>query len=250
MNPVYGTILARPDAVNIAHVVERCRVLGPGERFVIWVQGCPLRCPGCHNPQFLAFRDATWVDVGDLAGRVKTLQGIEGVTFVGGEPFAQARALAALAARLRDSGLSVMAYSGFTLDQLLAAVVPDAVALLDTADLLMDGPYLRGRATHKPWRGSDNQQLIALSDRYGAEVRGWNQPTGQSFEMRVAPDGTLEVLGIPPLDLVASLPTRVSAATETRPLVSQMSDTFPGKIAGRTDGEETENNLFKEGTIP
>jgi len=250
MNPVHGKILARPDAVNIAHVVERCRVLGPGERFVIWVQGCPLRCPGCHNPQFLAFRDAAWVDVGDLADHVKIIHGIEGVTFVGGEPFAQARALASLAARLRDTGLSVMAYSGFTLDQLLAGVTPDALALLNACDLLMDGPYLRGSATQKPWRGSDNQQLIALSNRYGAEVRGWNQPTGQSFEMRVAPDGTLEVLGIPPLDLVASSPTRVSAATRTRPPASQVSDASPGKIARRTDGEETEDNLFKKGMIP
>jgi anaerobic ribonucleoside-triphosphate reductase activating protein len=188
--------------------------------------------------------------VGDLADCVKTIQGIEGVTFVGGEPFAQARALASLASRLSDSGLSVMAYSGFTLDQLLDGVVPDALALLNASDLLMDGPYVQNLTTQKPWRGSDNQQLIALSERYGAEVRGWNQPTGQSFEMCVAPDGTLEVLGIPPLDLVASLPTHVSAATETRPLASQVSDTSPGKIARRTDGEETEDNLFKKGAIP
>jgi len=251
MNPVHGKFLARPGAVNVAHVVERCRVLGPGERFVIWVQGCPLRCPGCHNPQFLAFRDATWVDVGNLADRVETVRGIEGVTFVGGEPFAQARALASLAARLRDTGLSVMAYSGFTLDQLLAGVAPDALALLNACDLLMDGPYLRGSATQKPWRGSDNQQLIALSDRYATEqIAAWNQPVGQSFELRVAPDGTLEVLGIPPMDLVASFPARVSAATGTRPPASHVSDTSHGKIAERTGGDATTNNLFKEGTIP
>ena len=196
-------ILARTDAVNVAHMVERCRVLGPGERFVLWVQGCPLRCPGCHNPQFLEFKHATWIGVESLADRIATVRGIEGLTVVGGEPFAQARALASLARKVRDSGLSVMAYSGFTYEELADECVPGAVSLLNASDLLMDGPYLRGRPTEKPWRGSDNQRLIALSARYGKdEVLAWNQPVGQSFELRVRGDGTVEVLGIPPADLV------------------------------------------------
>ena len=94
----------RPDAVNAAHIVRRCRVLGPGQRFVLWVQGCPLRCGGCHNPDFLAFRDATWMKVDELARLVLETGGIEGVTFVGGEPFAQAAALARLARQIRRGG--------------------------------------------------------------------------------------------------------------------------------------------------
>jgi anaerobic ribonucleoside-triphosphate reductase activating protein len=89
------------------------------------------------------------------------------------------------------------------------------MALLNASDLLMDGPYQQDLATQKPWRGSDNQQLIALSDRYGAEVRDWNQPTGQSFEMRVAPDGTLEVLGIPPASLTSTVAAAVPGDVKT-----------------------------------
>ena len=198
---------SRPDSVNVAHVVDRCRVLGPGERFVLWVQGCHKRCPGCHNPQFLEFKEAIWCGVEELVARILAVGGIEGVTFVGGEPFTQAMALSAVAMRAREAGLSVMVYSGYTIAELTSGKVPDAQLLLDAIDLLLDGPYLKDLPTQKPWRGSDNQQLIALSPRYAREVALWNQPLGQSFEMRVAADGTLEVLGIPPADLTVPLPS-------------------------------------------
>jgi anaerobic ribonucleoside-triphosphate reductase activating protein len=190
---------SRPDAVNVAHVVERCHVLGPGERFVIWVQGCPLRCPGCHNPQYLPFVDATWMMIEELEGRILATTGIEGATFAGGEPFSQARALGVLAQRVRRAGMSVMTYSGYTLEELLSGVVPDAMWLLYSADLLLDGRYRRDLPTAKPWRGSDNQRLIGLSSRYASQVEAWNQPLGQDFEIRMQADGTLEVLGIPPV---------------------------------------------------
>jgi len=195
--------LSRPDAVNVAHLVECCHVLGPGERSVIWVQGCHLRCPGCHNPQYLPFVDAAWTTIEELERRILATTGIEGVTFVGGEPFAQARALGVLAQRIRRAGLSVMVYSGYTVEQLVSGVEPDAMWLLYSTDLLMDGPYCQELPTQKRWRGSDNQRLIALSTRYANEVEVWNRPVGQDFEVRVRADGTLEVLGIPPAALSA-----------------------------------------------
>jgi anaerobic ribonucleoside-triphosphate reductase activating protein len=191
--------------VNVAHIVEWCRVLGPGDRFVLWVQGCPLRCLGCHNPQFLPFVDAMWLAIEEIERRILAVGGLEGVTFVGGEPFAQARALGVLAQRIRRTGLSVMVYSGFTHEELLSGSVPFAEALLRASDLLMDGPYRRELPTRRPWRGSDNQRLIALSSRYANEVDAWNRPVGQDFEIRVRADGTLEVLGIPPASLAAPL---------------------------------------------
>jgi len=195
--------LSRPDAVNVAHLVERCRVLGPGERSVIWAQGCPLRCPGCHNPQYLPFVDAVWTTIEELERRILATTGIEGVTFVGGEPFAQARALGVLAQRIRRAGLSVMVYSGYTVEQLVSEIEPYAMWLLYSADLLMDGPYRRELPTQRPWRGSDNQRLIALSPRYANEVEAWNRSRGQGFEVRIRADGSLEVLGVPPATLSA-----------------------------------------------
>lgn len=191
-------LLAREDALNVAHMVERCSVLGPGERFVLWVQGCPLRCPGCHNPQFQPSREAVWLTIDDLEASILSVDGIEGVTYAGGEPFAQPQALAALSRRLRSAGLSVMVYSGFTLGQLLGEAMPHARELLAQADLLLDGPYREDLPTDRPWRGSDNQQLISLTARYEDRVAGWNRPTGQQFEIYLNDDGKFEILGIPP----------------------------------------------------
>jgi len=191
-------VLARPDAVNVAYVVDRCRVLGPGERFAVWVQGCPLLCPGCHNPQFLPFQDATWRGIDELAQQIAAVKGIEGVTYVGGEPFAQAKALAALSRRVRESGLSVMAYSGFTLEQLQSSILPSTTELLGEIDLLLDGPYRAEEPTSKPWRGSANQRLVAVSPKFQDVVELWNRPTGQEFEVRFLGDGQIEFLGIPP----------------------------------------------------
>ncbi len=209
--------LSRPDAVNVAHMVERCRVLGPGERFVIWVQGCPLRCPGCHNPQFQPFADGTWMTIGELERRILAVDGIEGVTFAGGEPLAQARALGVLAQRIRRTGLSVMAYSGFMLEELLSGIVPDAMWLLYSADLLMDGPYRRELPTQRPWRGSDNQRLIALSGGYAGQVDRWNEAVGQTFEVRIGPNGMVEVLGIPPSGWGRPVEVGRSVATSREP---------------------------------
>ena len=194
---------SRADAVNVAHLVERCRAFGPGERFVLWVKGCPLQCPGCHNSGFLPSVYSEWMAIRDIKRRILATTGIEGVTFVGGEPFAQARALGVLAQRIRRAGLSIMTFSGYTVEQLVSGVEPDAMWLLYSTDLLMDGPYRQELPTQKPWRGSDNQRLIALSPRYANEVEAWNRPTGQDFEVRVRADGTLEVLGIPPAALSA-----------------------------------------------
>ncbi len=155
---------------------------------------------------------------GELADRILSTPGLEGVTFVGGEPFSQAQALAGLAWHVRRAGLGVMTYTGYTVHELLSGAVADAAWLLCSSDLLMDGRYRMDLPTQKRWRGSDNQRLIALTDRYGNLVDGWNRPTGQDFEVRVRADGTLEVLGIPPVGLV----TPSSAA---------LAATVPGAVA-------------------
>ena len=206
--------LSRPDAVNVAHMVERCRVLGPGERFIIWVQGCSLRCAGCHNPQFQPFEDRTWISTKELASMILTVKGIEGVTYVGGEPFAQAEALSKVSKQLRSTGLTVMSYTGFTLDELGSKKFPHAKALLRETDLLMDGPYRRDLTTNRPWRGSENQQLISLSDQYCEKISEWNAPIGQQFEIRLSDQGEVIILGIPPAELTGIKPTGQSITNQ------------------------------------
>src|SRR6476646_9130931 len=104
--------------VNVARTLPRSAANGPGERFVVWVQGCPRACPGCWNPDTWAFERRDLREVDDLIAEVLSTDGIEGVTFTGGEPFAQARALAEIARAVRATGLSVFVFTGYELDEL------------------------------------------------------------------------------------------------------------------------------------
>ena len=75
--------------ITAADWEERSVVNGPGERFVLWLQGCPFRCRGCFNPAFLPFAGGRRVLVAEMAERILSVPGVEGVTYSGGEPMAQ-----------------------------------------------------------------------------------------------------------------------------------------------------------------
>lgn len=179
---------ARADAVNVAEIVRRTGVEGPGERLALWVQGCPLRCAGCCNPHLLEFRDANWRAVDEVIAELVATPGIEGVTFLGGEPFSQAEALAKVARGVRAAGLSVMIFSGFTIEALRGKRAPaGAAALLAECDILVDGPYVASRASQdRRWIGSDNQRAHILTDRYAA-LAGDGWPRGDhGLEIRLS----------------------------------------------------------------
>ncbi|MET8824417.1 4Fe-4S single cluster domain-containing protein [Streptomyces sp. NPDC004610] len=181
----------------MARRLDRCTVLGPGTRAVLWVQGCPLRCRGCVAAETLPFEGGTAHPVDELADWLCALPGIEGVTLSGGEPFSQAAALAALldTVRARRPDLSAMAYSGFRYEALRAGG-PDRRALLSRLDLLVDGPYVAARHAGLRWRGSANQRIVALSGRY---ARLADEPdTSAGVEVSLEPDGSLSWAGVPP----------------------------------------------------
>lgn len=158
--------------INVAQWVPRSIVNGPGERFVLWVQGCVFRCPGCINPAFLTFEEKCPTSVAALAERVLGVKGIEGITYSGGEPMAQAQGLYYLTKRLKAAGLTAASYSGYTLEELQNHIDPFVPLLLDQLDLLIDGRYVAEQSGQLPWRGSNNQKAHFLSPAYGhlAEV--------------------------------------------------------------------------------
>ena len=183
--------------LNLARILPRSAANGPGERFVLWVQGCPLACPGCWNPDTWAFERRDLRSVEDLAAVILATEGIEGVTFTGGEPFAQARALTALAERVRTAGLSVFVFTGYGLDELTR---PEHLALLTVTDVVVAGRYIESkRATGLAWRGSANQRVHFLSDRHGPG----DMNEVAEVEFHVDSDGTLTVTGFPDAELLA-----------------------------------------------
>jgi anaerobic ribonucleoside-triphosphate reductase activating protein len=175
----YGRPVERPPAIRLAARAASTEAEGPFARFALWVQGCPLRCDGCCNPKFLDPRGGEIVSVDALARDILATPGIEGVTLLGGEPFAQAAPLALLAARLRGAGLGVIAFSGYTLDELRASPDRGVAALLAETDLLIDGRYDRALGSgERRFIGSDNQRVHALGRRYAALVAPGAWPRG------------------------------------------------------------------------
>jgi anaerobic ribonucleoside-triphosphate reductase activating protein len=174
-------------SLRVAQVVPCTEAEGPGRRFAVWLQGCPLRCPGCCNPQMLPFDGGRETSAATLADEVRQAadrDGVEGITLLGGEPFAQAGGSASLARLVRASGLSVMVFSGFTIEEIRASLDPSAADLLGLTDLLVDGPYLRDRPeSGRRWIGSSNQRIHALTDRYRVDDPRWRRPN--TLEIRL-----------------------------------------------------------------
>lgn len=192
--------------LRIHRFVPFTRAEGPGERACLWVQGCPIRCAGCAVPWTWDADAGEWMDAGALAERILGGPSVEGVTFLGGEPFEQAAALAELGGILRGGGLSVLTFSGYTIEKIRRAGRADWDALLGVTDLLIDGPFVRGRLDlSRPWVGSSNQRYHFLTDRY-RHLEPELASIPQRLEVRVHPDGRLEINGmITDADLAALL---------------------------------------------
>ncbi|MFK4806439.1 4Fe-4S single cluster domain-containing protein [Microbacterium sp. ZW CA_36] len=176
---------------------------GPGVRAAVWLQGCAVHCPACFNPQLWADRGGVVTDARAIAEDWvvgAAAAGAEGVTLLGGEPFDQAGAAASVARVFREGGLGVMTFTGYPLDRLTAwagAGRDDVAALLEATDLLCDGPYLRDLPDRgRPWVGSRNQGIRALTDRYADEVHRIAAEGGADrLEVRISRDGTVAVNG-------------------------------------------------------
>ena len=152
------------DRLRLCGTEPESIVDGPGFRFVVFVQGCPHHCPGCHNPQSHAFDGGYEVSVDELFQAIQENPHLAGVTFSGGEPFCQAAALAELGRRVKAAGRTVMTYSGSTLEQLQENKDPAVQALLEVSDILVDGPYVEAlRDLTLLFRGSENQRVIDLN---------------------------------------------------------------------------------------
>jgi anaerobic ribonucleoside-triphosphate reductase activating protein len=155
--------------LNVHAFLPRSQANGPGVRAVVWVQGCSLRCPGCFNPETHSHAPRELVAVTALAERLLAdVAHLEGVSISGGEPLEQAEALLALLRRLRaGSSLSVLLFSGHTLAEIEAH--PLGPAILACTDVLVAGRYDPGQHLGHGLRGSANQRVHLLSDRYRPE---------------------------------------------------------------------------------
>lgn len=151
--------------LRIAGLVEESIVDGEGIRFVIFTQGCPHHCPGCHNPATHSFEGGTLVNIKEIYERIKENPLLQGVTFSGGEPFMQASTLFELGKKIKELGLDLTVYTGFVYEELIEKKLPGADELLSITDVLIDGPYVESeRDLTLKFRGSKNQRIINMNE--------------------------------------------------------------------------------------
>ena len=148
--------------LDLSGIVGDSIVDGPGIRTTVFCQGCPHHCPGCHNPETWDFGCGTMVPVEAIVDIVRSNPLCRGVTFSGGEPFAQAEGSAKLARLLKEKGYEVASYSGYTFEELLCGSEAQR-ELLASIDILIDGPFLLAeKSLEVAFRGSRNQRILDI----------------------------------------------------------------------------------------
>ena len=170
--------------IRLAGIVKESVVDGPGIRMVVFVQGCPHHCPGCHNENTQDLTGGYLSTVDEVIAQLPSNPLVTGLTFSGGEPFLQARALAEIGVAAKRRGFSIFTYTGFVFEQLMgqAETDPDIAALMAVTDVLVDGPFiLEQRDIGLAFRGSANQRLLDLpaSILQGQPVE-WHDPVWNS----------------------------------------------------------------------
>lgn len=194
VNPYLSLLEIPPGYLNIMGYVDESEVNGPGCRAVIWVQGCLRECAGCFNPESWSFEIKELVAIDTLVERILENSRNEGVTFSGGEPFWQAPALASLARKVKAAGLSVMSFTGFTLEQLRGDYAPaGAQDLLDQLDILIDGAYVESLAINSPDSpvSSSNQRVHVFNPAFQDKIT-W---ASDQVEIHILKDGSRIITG-------------------------------------------------------
>jgi anaerobic ribonucleoside-triphosphate reductase activating protein len=189
-------------ALNIAAIAAHTKALGPGTRAAIWVQGCPLNCPGCIAPEWIPFVPAMKLTPQEILEKLN-LDGINGLTFSGGEPMEQAVGLAALAHLARQKkDLDLICFTGYRYERLVKNPPNNGVAkLLAQVDVLIDGPFVQTLNDSKGLRGSSNQTVIHLT----SNLKGYDlESQTRKVEITIT-DGEFALVGIPTPEMMSAL---------------------------------------------
>jgi len=166
--------------LNVSSTMSRSRANGPGVRAVIWVQGCTIGCRGCYSASTHPHEASSLHRPSEISEWLQSIPDIEGVTFSGGEPFEQAAAVLETINSIREnmgSDFSVFVYTGYEIEFLRKSNDRNVHDLLNAIDILSAGPFdYKLRDETLLWRGSSNQSLHFLSNRYNAfQIEEWSK---------------------------------------------------------------------------
>lgn len=177
--------------INISHIEPDSYIYAPGKQFVIWVQGCSIHCKGCWNFDMWSFDENQLTDIDELFEKINKIDDLMGVTFIGGEPFDQKNELLYFSTKLKKQQIPITIYTGYELNELKDEISEE---ILNNTDLLIAGRYKEElRNINLQWRGSENQQILFLSDIY----KDYEKEDGNYCEIIISDDGEITILGFP-----------------------------------------------------
>jgi anaerobic ribonucleoside-triphosphate reductase activating protein len=172
------------------------KVLGPGSRIGIWVSGCPQRCPGCINPELWAQSPEYEISIGRLCEVIDCIaseHSVDGFTISGGEPMAQAEELDALIQRLTAVNGDILVYSGYRIATLREWRSPHVDSILRSVAVLIDGPYVEEMNNNAILRGSENQNIMILNDRFKEKYETYFKTAHNQIQNFSTADGIVSV---------------------------------------------------------
>ena len=198
------------ELIRIHNIILSTKVLGPGERAAIWFQGCRRRCPGCMAPETRPLNKGKTVSVKSMVDILRKLDGIEGITVSGGEPFLQKHSLYMFLKVIRETTkLGVIIYTGYTLEELKKMNDSDVNEILDgLCDLIIDGKYVDELNDGIALRGSSNQQLHFITERYKSYEFIYNEKR-RNAEIYIS-NSDLFFIGIPSKETLKTWQTTTS----------------------------------------
>lgn len=181
--------------IRVYKILKHTKVEGPGMRYCIWFQGCSRHCKGCWAKATWAHNGGLEYDADKIIDDIISTKNIEGVTFLGGEPFEQADALLYISHKLKElTNLSIVCFSGDVIENLRLKFPK----ILENIDLLIDGEFDEDKKDFsRPWVGSINQRYHFLTDRYNNNIISEYK---NKIEVNIDKDGFVFINGMGDFD--------------------------------------------------
>lgn len=189
--------------IKIYRYLKKTRVEGPGIRTCIWVQGCSKHCKGCMMSETWDY-DSGYIEyTSDIICKIKNTKGIEGVTFVGGEPFDQAKALYEIGKEVKKLNLTVVTFTGYLKEQIDLMNDKYCNKLRDISDILIDGPFIESKKDFsRPWIGSSNQRYFFMTGKYkSSDIEKYKN----KVEVRLNRNGLVQLNGMGDFNRILNL---------------------------------------------
>jgi anaerobic ribonucleoside-triphosphate reductase-activating protein len=184
------------------HRASGIKTLGPGLRYAIWTQGCIHNCKNCIAPDTHPLdKNGYWLGIEEIYLEIEEnmkKENIRGITISGGEPFLQAKPLVELIKRLKErTQLDIICFTGFEYSNLKNKKDESIEYILANIDILIDGKYIEEKNENNYLRGSSNQNIIFLSERYREYENDMKNLKNRNIEIMWINDREIFIAGIP-----------------------------------------------------